>query len=157
MSQQLQTIEKFYSAFQKKDWKTMQSCYHDDIRFSDPAFQNLKGAEVKAMWHMLTQNARNFSLSFKDATSNGIQGSCYWEAGYTFSKTGKQVLNKITASFEFKDGLIIKHTDRFDFWKWTRMALGLPGLLLGWTPFLQNKVRETAMSGLKKFMAENGY
>jgi ketosteroid isomerase-like protein len=157
MNPHLEVIEKFYTAFQQKDWKTMQSCYHENIRFSDPAFQSLAGAEAKAMWHMLAINARDFSLVFRDAKAEANHGSCYWEASYTFSKTGRRVVNKIHASFEFKDGLISKHTDRFDFWKWTRMALGMPGLLLGWSSFLQNKVRKTANSGLKKFMQDNSY
>ncbi|MCX8490265.1 MAG: nuclear transport factor 2 family protein, partial [Cyclobacteriaceae bacterium] len=83
------------------------------------------------------------------------KGSCHWVAAYSFSHTGRNVINKIDASFEFKEGLILRHIDRFAFWKWSRMALGTPGLLLGWSPFLQNKVRATALAGLKKFMAEN--
>ncbi len=157
MNPQVEIIEKFYNAFQQKDWKTMQSCYHDDVCFNDPAFQNLSGNQAKAMWHMLAINARDFSLQFRDAKTEGNHGSCYWEATYTFSKTGRVVVNKIHASFEFKDGLISKHTDHFDFWKWTQMALGAPGTLLGWSSFLQNKVRKTAMGSLNKFMHENGY
>ncbi len=133
----------------------MQACYHHEVEFSDPAFTHLKGKEAKAMWHMLATNARDFSLVFNQVQADEHKGSCHWEAAYTFSRTGKRVLNKIDASFEFKDGLIYRHTDRFDFWKWTQMALGTSGLLLGWTSFLQNKVRATAMDGLKKFMKQN--
>lgn len=155
MNTHQQLIEKFYTAFQQKDWQTMQSCYHAEVEFSDPAFPHLKGKEAKAMWHMLATNARDFSLTFNQVQADGNKGSCHWEAAYTFSRTGKSVLNKIDATFEFKDGLIYRHTDRFDFWKWTQMALGTSGLLLGWSPFLQNKVRATAIGGLKKFMKDN--
>jgi hypothetical protein len=31
------------------------------------------------------------------------------------------------------------------------MALGGPGVLLGWSPFLQNQVRAQAKKGLKRF------
>jgi hypothetical protein len=79
---------------------------------------------------------------------------CRWEAWYTFSRTGRKVHNIIDASFEFKDGKILVHQDTFDFWRWTRQALGMPGILLGWTPFMRNKVRVTARNGLKKFMGE---
>jgi hypothetical protein len=51
------------------------------------------------------------------------------------------VVNEIDASMRFEDGLIIEHRDSFDFWKWSRMALGPSGLLLGWTPMVRNKVR----------------
>ncbi|MCX8492504.1 MAG: nuclear transport factor 2 family protein, partial [Cyclobacteriaceae bacterium] len=47
MNQHKQLIEKFYSAFQQKDWQTMQNCYHEEVTFNDPAFQNLKGKEAK--------------------------------------------------------------------------------------------------------------
>ena len=157
MNTQEQLITQFYSAFQQKDWKTMQSYYHDEVTFSDPVFQNLKGKEAKAMWHMLALNAKDFSLEFNSIKASKTAGSAHWEATYSFSRTGRKVVNKIDASFEFKEGLIIKHTDRFDFWKWTRMALGFSGVLLGWSGFMKDKVKETAMAGLRKFIEANGY
>jgi hypothetical protein len=32
------------------------------------------------------------------------------------------------------------------------MALGLPGMLLGWSGFMKNKVQKTALSSLHKYM-----
>lgn len=157
MNTQEQLITKFYSAFQQRDWRTMQTCYHEEVIFNDPAFTNLQGKQAKAMWHMLAENAKDFSLVFSQVMATDSEGSCHWEATYSFSRTGRKVVNKIDASFQFKDGLIHRHTDRFDFWKWTRMALGTSGILLGWTPFLQNKVKATAMSGLAKFIEQKGY
>jgi hypothetical protein len=61
------------------------------------------------------------------------------------------VHNKIDAEFAFRDGLIVDHTDTFNFWKWTRMALGPMGFLMGWTSMVQNKVRSQAMGQLRKF------
>ena len=79
--------------------------------------------------------------------------SAHWEAHYRFSATGRQVLNRIDAEFDFDDhGLITRHRDRFDFWAWSRQALGLPGWLLGWTPFLRRKVRAQAASKLRQFL-----
>ena len=57
------------------------------------------------------------------------------------------------AAFRFRDGLIVEHRDRFDFWRWSRQALGAPGLLLGWTPMLRNKVRAQAATKLALFRA----
>jgi hypothetical protein len=51
-----------------------------------------------------------------------------------------------------EDEKIIIHEDSFDFWKWSRMALGTPGLLLGWTPFLKKKVRTQAQTSLQNFI-----
>lgn len=150
-------IQKFYTAFNKLDHETMATCYHDDIHFSDPAFTNLKGKEAVGMWHMLCTRAKDFNLTFDEIWVEGDKGGCKWVATYLFSKTGRMVENHITAEFEFKDGKIIRHKDTFDLYKWTRMALGMPGILLGWTPFLQNKVKGMGMGELRKFMSKNGY
>ena len=80
--------------------------------------------------------------------------SAHWDAHYRFSATGRMVLNRIDAVFTFNpQGLIVTHRDRFDFWAWSRQALGVPGLLLGWTPFLRNKVKQQAGNNLRKAMA----
>lgn len=150
-------VKKFYTAFQNKDWKTMQSCYHDDVLFSDPVFQNLKGNEAKAMWHMLVSAGKDLKLEFSNVSANNQTGSCHWEAYYTFSRTGRKVHNIIDATLEFKDGKIIRHTDVFDLWRWSGMALGISGTLLGWSPIIKNKVRGIAQANLKKFMKENNY
>lgn len=64
------------------------------------------------------------------------------------------VHNIIDGQFTFTpQGLIATHRDRFDFWAWSRQALGMPGLLLGWTPFLRSKVRATAAANLQKYLA----
>lgn len=150
-------ITKFYAAFQQRDWKTMHSCYHKEIAFYDPAFRQLKGTDVLAMWHMLCLNAKDFALTFSNVSANENQGSCDWKASYSFSKTGRKVDNVIKANFTFKDGLIADHKDEFDLWRWSRMALGIPGMLLGWSPLLQNKVNQNALKSLKKFKTEQGY
>ncbi len=47
MQTNTEIITKFYSAFQKLDYTTMNSCYSDEIVFNDPAFGLLRGDEVK--------------------------------------------------------------------------------------------------------------
>jgi len=148
-------ITKFYTAFQNKDWKQMQECYHEEIHFSDPVFPNLQGNRAKAMWHMLTEASTDLEISFSDINTHSEKGNCHWEAIYSFSKTGKKVHNKIEAEFIFKDGLIVKHRDRFSLWKWSKMALGLPGLLLGWTPFMKKKIRLIGENSLSNFINKN--
>ena len=145
-------IETFYTAFQQKDYATMNSCYHDNVQFSDPVFTDLKGKQAKAMWHMLCERGKDLQLVFNNVQAQENGGIAHWEATYTFS-TGRKVHNVIDATFTFEDGKIMTHKDRFDLWKWTRMALGPSGMLLGWTPMVQNKVRTTAMGGLEKFIA----
>lgn len=146
-------IKKFYICFQQKDWQGMQSCYHDEVVFSDPVFTHLKGLKAKAMWHMLATSAKDLIITYHNTKADATTGSCQWEAKYTFSKTGALVHNRIHAKFEFKDGKIIRHTDSFDLTAWAGKALGLPGKLFGWTPWIQGKIRSSAAKSLEKFMA----
>ncbi|MGH2950720.1 MAG: nuclear transport factor 2 family protein [Solirubrobacterales bacterium] len=147
-------IERFYSAFGRRDAEAMAACYRPDARFSDPAFGELRGEEVTSMWRMLCGRAEDLAVGFSDVETSGDRGSAHWWADYTFS-TGRAVHNEIAASFRFEDGLIAEHDDRFGFWTWSRQALGPLGLALGWTPLLRAMVRRQALGGLRAFMAED--
>ncbi len=149
-----QLITKFYTCFQNKDYKGMQACYADNGTFSDEVFVNLNSAQVKAMWEMLCVRGKDLTLNFKNVQINGLQGSAEWIAYYTFGASGRKVVNHVKASFVIENGKIIKHTDVFKFYKWTRQALGMTGVLLGWTGFLKKKVRQGAMKGLNDFMTK---
>lgn len=149
-------IAQFYAAFQQRDYTAMQALYHDDATFHDPVFQLLTSEEVRAMWQMLLTNAKDLTVTFSDIKTDDQSGTAHWEAYYTFTTTNRKVHNKINASFEFKDGKIFRHRDQFDLWRWSRMALGTSGVLLGWSPLVKNKVRRTAQGRLRKFMAERG-
>jgi ketosteroid isomerase-like protein len=148
-------IEKFYTAFQQRDYEGMIACYHPEIHFSDPVFTDLHGKQAGAMWHMLCKRGQDLQIVFDDIWADERNGRAHWEATYTFS-TGRKVHNVVDAAFAFQDGLIIRHQDSFDFWRWARMALGPMGWFLGWTPLVQNRVRKTALVGLEKFMAKQG-
>jgi len=150
-----QLIKNFYTAFQNKDWLGMQKCYHDKIQFSDPVFPDLKEKRANAMWHMLVAASTDLAIEFSQVEASASHGSCHWEAIYTFSKTGRKVHNKIDATFEFENGLIIRHSDTFDLWHWSKMALGTPGLLLGWSSFMKKKIRFMAEQNLRNFIGKN--
>ena len=150
------TIENFYNAFTNLDAEGMIACYHDDIIFEDPAFGILQGEHAKAMWQMLcaSQKGKDFKVISSNIRSDGDTGSAHWEAFYTFSKTGRKVHNKIDAKFEFKDGLILKHTDDFNIHKWALQAMGLKGLLFGGMYFLKIKLQKQTNYFLDKFIEE---
>ncbi|WP_178985040.1 nuclear transport factor 2 family protein [Winogradskyella helgolandensis] len=147
-------IKTFYTALNNCDGPTMASCYHEDIVFEDPAFGILKGERAKAMWLMLceSQNETSFNVEFSNVSANENSGSAHWEAHYTFSKTGRKVHNKIDASFEFKDGLIIKHTDEFDLHKWAKQAMGIKGIFFGGMQFFKNKLQNQTNYLLDEFI-----
>jgi len=151
-----QLLTDFYSAFQRRDAQAMAACYHPDAEFSDPAFPGLRHARVTSMWTMLCERGKDLELTFRDVQADDRTGRAHWDARYTFGATGRKVLNRIDAEFEFRDGKIVRHHDSFDFYAWSRQALGLMGLLLGWTPLLKNKVRAQARGTLAKYMKERG-
>ena len=148
-----QLVERFYTAFQQLDYKTMQDCYSDDAVFNDPAFGLLQGEEVKAMWEMLCKRAKDFSLVYSNiGLLDEEYATCNWTATYIFSATGRKVVNKITAHLRIQNGKIIEHSDAFKLSKWAAQALGFNGILLGWTGFMKRKIRKNARKGLTNFM-----
>jgi ketosteroid isomerase-like protein len=148
-------IQRFYTAFQQLDYHTMQDCYSRDVVFSDPVFGILQGDAVGAMWEMLCKNAGDFTLEFANIQLLDEEyASCNWVANYTFPGIGRRVINKVKAHMRIREGKITEHTDQFDLWKWSRQALGVPGILLGWSGFIQNSVRRKATKSLERFMGE---
>lgn len=148
-------INTFYTCFQNRDAAGMIACYHPDVHFTDPVFQDLHGAEAGGMWRMLTARATSLQVSFSDIQADEGRGSARWEAVYPFSETGRIVHNRIRAEFRFRDGKIIEHRDHFDLWAWMRMALGLKGVLLGWLPPVHAALRKKARKGLDHFLRAN--
>jgi ketosteroid isomerase-like protein len=149
-----QLITRFYTAFRQKDYRTMQELYGPGAVFNDAVFTNLNEHEVRAMWQMLITKGKDMELTFSNVKATEYTGSAEWTAVYTFSSTGRKVTNRIAATFEFNNGKIIRHTDRFDFYTWAKQALGTTGLLLGWTGFLRNKIRSTARQNLDAWMKQ---
>ncbi|VWX58621.1 SnoaL-like domain-containing protein [Burkholderiales bacterium 8X] len=161
MQHHQQTIERFYAAFARLDADTMRDCYAEDASFDDEAF-SLRGREqIGGMWAMLCEATRAkgadvWKLQWRDIHADGRHGQAHWHAHYRFSTTGRIVDNQVDSRFDFTpDGLIASQRDRFDFWRWSRQALGAPGLVLGWSPMLRNKVRENAARNLANFMSRS--
>lgn len=155
MSSTSDLITQFYTAFQQRDFKTMGECYHPEATFKDEAFDLKTVAEIRSMWEMLCTRGKDMRIEFKDVKAELQTGSAHWDAYYSFSKTGRKVHNSIDATFEFKDGLILNHRDHFNFYRWSKQALGTPAVLLGWTGFFRKKVQASAMEGLKQFRKQN--
>lgn len=144
-------LEGLYAALAARDGAAMTACYHPEATFSDPVFPLLAGPEVGRMWRMLCRRGKDLRVSVSGVEADGERGRARWEARYTFSGSGRPVHNVIDAAVEFKDGLIWRHRDAFDFPRWAGQALGLTGRLLGGTGFLLRRVRRTAAEGLARF------
>jgi ketosteroid isomerase-like protein len=142
-------IRRFYDAFGRCDGDAMAACY------DDPVFPGLEGREPGDMWRMLTSRSTDLKIDLREHEAGGDTGSAHWIATYTFTQTGRPVVNDVRASFRFRDGLIAEHRDDFSFHKWSRQALGAPGLLLGWTPIIKGATRKKARAGLDEFAARS--
>lgn len=143
----------FYSAFAAGDGEMMASLYRPDSVFEDPAFGILNGTDAGDMWRMLCSGATDLTLSHTIKTSTDDTVVTNWIAEYTFGASKRPVRNDVTATMKFQDGKIVDHRDQFDFWKWSSQALGTPGRLLGWSPFLKAKVQKTTAARLAKFQS----
>lgn len=145
-------ITEFYSAFQQKDFQTMQKAYASTANFTDPVFQNLNAEQTKAMWEMLCKRAQDLDIQFDNVQADDYNGSADWEATYTFTSTGRKIINRISAEFVFERGKIVQHVDDFNFHSWSKQAFGVRGAIIGWTPYFRLKVRSTVMKSLGRFM-----
>ena len=148
----LETIDRFYRAFAARDGATMAACYAPGATFTDPVFGTLDADDAGAMWRMLTGRAEDLRVEVSEQQADDRAGSARWIARYTFTQTGRSVVNDVRARFRFADdGRFAEHVDEFSFWRWSRQALGPPGLALGWTPILRSKVGSQARESLRTY------
>lgn len=146
-------VETFYQAVRNNDHQTISGLYHDTATFEDPVFGKLNSEQVKAMWTMLLERSKgNLTAEHKIRSASEAKIESEMTARYTFGKKKRPVTNSIASTFILKDGLILSQVDRFNFNRWAGMALGIPGKLLGWTPYLKAKVRKQSLQTLAKFM-----
>ena len=149
-------VRDFYRAFAARDAEAMARCYHPDIAFSDPVFPMLHGPDAGDMWRMLLSRASDLVVTLDDASGDAEGARAAWTARYTFTRTGRPVVNHVHALMAFRDGLIVRHYDSFSFWRWSGQALGPAGRVLGWLPPLKWKVRKDAERALRTFQSRRG-
>jgi ketosteroid isomerase-like protein len=146
-------VREFYARFAARDAEGMARCYHPDVAFSDPVFPMLRGGEAGDMWRMLLSRATDLAVTLDSAAAEGEGVRAAWTARYTFTRTGRPVVNHVQGLFAFRDGLIVRHFDSFPFWRWAAQALGPAGAALGWLPPLKWKVRKDAANALARYRA----
>lgn len=149
-------IDRFYTAFAALDAETMAACYAPDAVFRDPVFSLDSGADIGRMWTMLCRSVKAdgadvWQLSHTVESESDTAAIARWTVRYRFSMTGRLVENRIESRFVLADGLIRRQDDSFDFWRWSRQALGPAGWLMGWSGALQDKVRAKAADRLGRF------
>ncbi|KAG8751620.1 hypothetical protein FRC14_007723 [Serendipita sp. 396] len=170
-----QLVEKYLAAYKAYDLAAMDACTDPEFTFSDPAFPSLNckyeprsswpighpnfvsvAKQAKGMFSMFVNNREKnkMELEYKDI-KKGINDLTY-TATYTvrYIFTGRPVTNVIQSTFTISptSNLLLSQVDAFPFYTWAKQALGLPGLLLGWTGYLQSQVQHNAGQSLEKYM-----
>lgn len=161
MPQPQTTIETLYRAFNELDAEAMAACYAADACFEDEAFILTSQSEIAGMWRMLCQATRNGNRADWKLSVGPVRideqgrGWVEWEAEYRFGPARRPVKNQVKSRFTFDDrGLIHTQLDRFNFWRWSWQAMGIPGAVLGWSPMFRTLVRKQALANLERFMAQ---
>lgn len=144
-------IEGLYAAFGRRDYRGMAACYAPTAQFSDPVFPDLVGPQIGLMWRMLCERATDLRIQCGPVRADGDTAQVQWQAWYTYTATGRRVHNRISASFTLEQGLIHRHTDAFDLYRWARQALGFKGVVLGWAPPVHRSIRRQASRSLEAF------
>jgi ketosteroid isomerase-like protein len=147
------TIQALYAALDAHDGDAAAACYTDDAVFEDPAFGRLTHGAVKDMWRMLAARSPDLAVTLHSfgVEDDGRSGWAHWSATYTFTATGRAVLNEIDARFQFADGLIREHVDTFPLRRWGAQALGAKGAVLGRTPLLSRMVQRQTRTSLTDY------
>jgi ketosteroid isomerase-like protein len=135
---------RFYTAFAACDAEAMGALYAPAATFTDPAFGTLDAAEARAMWQMLLGRAQDLVVTWRVESETSTHARVHWEARYTFAATDRSVVNRIATDMTLAGGLIVRQVDHFDFWRWSRQALGLPGQPAVRSAFLRDEVRAQA-------------
>ena len=155
-----QPTERLVAAFARLDGDAMAACHSAIASFQDEAFSLQGQRQIGGMWRTLCsatgeRGRAAWKLDLRRLTDRSAHREAQRKACYRFNASGRLVHKRIDAEFDLDAaGLAQRHRDRFDFWRWSRQALGLPGRLLGSTPFLRNKVHAQAAATLQLYVAK---
>jgi SnoaL-like domain len=148
-----QQIRKFYADLEQGRAEACIEQLSAEATFEDPIFGKVAAGEVPSLIRFLCANpspGRRFEVH-EVQIHDHERATLRWTAHYIFPTTGRAVANQIETPMSFRDNRIASYADRFDLWRWMGMALGPVGVLFGWTPILQEKVRSTVHSRFVKF------
>jgi len=143
--------QRFYDAFMVRDHYTMGLLYASHATFSDPVFPKLTAQGARLMWQMLLSEAEDFDLAVDIREDAADRAVVDWTARYTFTPTGRVVVNRVHTEMALAAGKIVRQVDAFSFWRWAGQALGWKGWLLGATPLVRDPVQARAAKSLREY------
>src|ERR1700709_2562813 len=80
-----ETIERLYAAFADLNGTAMTACHARGAHFRDPAFGDLEGDDIGAMWRMLTGRARDLEITLREHDADESTGTAHWLPASIFS------------------------------------------------------------------------
>ncbi|WP_342269364.1 nuclear transport factor 2 family protein [Spiroplasma endosymbiont of Aspidapion aeneum] len=154
-----QIINEFYSAFKKGDYQKMNSLYGEDIIFNDSIFKDLDYLQVTSMWEMLLSKKEEskFSIEYEVLLDHNDEYYVMWSAHYLFGPKRRKVSNIVKSEMVIKDKKIALHTDVFDFYKWSKQAIGIASILFGKRKFFHNKICSVANKNLMNYISNKDH
>jgi hypothetical protein len=156
-------VGRFFEAFAASDWQTMARCYHDKASFSDPVYPDLREERIVYMWHQLlgaaetsklksgsnkAHSLNNLKLAYRVLFGDERKAQVQWTATYFYRN--RLVTNQVLSTLAIWDDKIVRQVDEYNFWRWSRQALGLTGLAFGAMPWYQRSVQRSAQSRLEQ-------
>ena len=148
----LQTLQRFFDCFARRDALGMRTCLHPDVEFQDVGF-HLHGDEVGTMWTMITtpkhpdQVEHPIEVRVTELSVTGNAGSVKWHCEYRLVPEGGgdplKVTNDVISRFRFADGLIVWQDDLpQDFWKWFRQVKPTFGPVFDWVHRIEDLIEK---------------
>lgn len=150
-----QALERFFDAMQRCDTEALRTSYHPALRFDDPLISTTSVGDRLDWCGMLwsprdADGQRIWQLELEEVRTRGALATARWNLRYRYTPTKRLIDQALHSHFSFDaDGRITTQRDSFDFWRWSRQAHGLLGLLLGWTPLMWDQAREQARASLE--------
>ena len=103
-------VARFYDAFVKQDFATMETLYAEDLSFKDEIFEYESRAGTMGMWrNLLTGSTGRFT--YKITGGSGDTVNVRWIADYEVF--GRPVHNEIDTTMIVRDGQIVHQRDVF--------------------------------------------
>lgn len=142
-------VDRFFEALRRADVSVIDNCYHPQISYSDPLFEDLRGTRVALRWRMLLTQATSFSLEHSLVFADERKAQVQWTANYLLN--GRSVRIPMLSTLAIWDDLIVRQVDEYDLWKYCRQTHGLTGTLLGGLQFFQKIIKRRARNELERF------
>jgi limonene-1,2-epoxide hydrolase len=143
VSNKIEIVKEFYKALDSGDYRTVNEFYHKNAHYKDEIF-DFKGLEIHALWYTATLPDMELSAELESIREEEDAIYTEWVMSYTLDIIKRRIRLKEKGKFTFQEGKIIEHTDKYDFWTWCIQAFGIIGRALGWSNWLQNRVRSQA-------------